>query len=273
MNTMAKSMGRIALALILASSVSSRSLAYPAALAQAPTPAPVDFSGIWMRTKEDPNRPGVNWASRPVYVQNTPYTPEAKIKHDTRDPKDEPGPKCIQASMPRMMLAPYPTQIYQQSNQILVVNEANNTIRRIWLDRDKHLDDLVPTFHGDSIGHWEGKTLVIDTAGFNGKNDLDQGGTLMSANLHVVERWTIIEGPKPYLEVKFHFEDPTMYTRPFDSTVNYSPAPDLHLREYICGDNPRDLLLTEPAHKPLYPVQTFAAPGPAVRQGNESPPP
>ncbi len=235
--------------------------------AEAPGPAaPVDFTGVWSRTNNDPNRPGKNWDSRPLYQQSPPYTAAAKKQHDSRDPKDEPGIHCIQASMPRMMTVPYPTQIYQRPNHILVISESNNTLRRIWLDRDKHLEDLVPTFHGDSIGRWEGKTLVVDTVGFNGKNDLDAGGTLMSPNLHVIERWTLTPGPKPQLNIEFTFEDPTVYTKVWSSKVEYAADPNTHLREYICNDNPRDFELTEDLGKALFPVETVPVEGPAVRQ-------
>ena len=106
----------------------------------------------------------------------------------------------------------------------------------------RHPADVDPSFHGDSVGHWEGDTLVVDTVGLAGdKTTLDQVGTPHSDELHVVTRLRR-NGPDE-LEIRVRMEDPKTFTRPFERRVVYRrAAPGVRLEEYVCENqaNPPD---------------------------------
>ena len=211
----------------------------PAMAVAAPTPArplvsqgnaPVNFSGIWMKTRGDAG-----------YGQNPPYLPASKQNFDAERPQDDPGAQCIYSSMPRVMISPYPIELVQWHDHILIVSEFNNVVRRIRLDRKQHAEDLFPTYQGDSYGVWEGKTLVIRTTAFNGKNYLDPTGNLMSDKMSVVERWNLTpEAGKPRLTIDFQFTDPVHYSQPWSSRLTYDYEPEFKLLESVCLDNNRN---------------------------------
>ena len=199
--------------------------------AEARSAPPVDFSGIWLKSA-----PGFRYADDP------PYQASAKRKFDAERPQDDPGARCTYSSMPRIMISPYPLEIVQKPDHLLVVSEFNGVIRRIWLNRRQHQDIMGPTYQGDSYGVWEGKTLVVHTAGFNGKNYLDPSGDLMSDAMSVVERWSIARARdgKPQLKIDFTFDDPKIYTRPWSGTQLYAWRPEIELQESVCNDNNRN---------------------------------
>jgi hypothetical protein len=192
---------------------------------------PVDFSGVWLKSK-----PGFRYADDP------PYQDAARKRFDAERPQDDPGARCTYSSMPRIMISPYPLEIVQKPDHLLVVSEFNGVIRRIWLNRREHQDIMGPTYQGDSYGVWEGKTLVVHTSGFNGKNYLNPSGDLMSDAMSVVERWSIVQhkGGKPELKIDFTFDDPKIYTRPWSGTQLYAWRPDIELQESVCNDNNRN---------------------------------
>ncbi len=192
--------------------------------------APVNFSGIWNKTQGSLR-----------YGQTPPYLPASQRQFDAERPQDDPGAKCTYSSMPRVMISPYPVEIVQWPDHILMVSEFNNVIRRIWLDRKSHVEDLFPTYQGDSYGYWEGNTLVVHTTGFNGKNYLDPGGNLMSDKMSVVERWNIVEkSGKPTITIDFTFTDPVHYSKPWSSHLSYNSEPGFKLLESVCQDNNRN---------------------------------
>ena len=220
-------------AMLLASAGVAQAAAAPAGAAPMvpASNAPANFSGIW-------NKAG---SSSLRYMPNPPYTPASQKIYENERPQDDPGAKCTYSSMPRIMISPYPLEIVQWPDHILVVSEFNGVIRRIWLDRQQHTDDLFPTYQGDSYGVWEGDTLVVHTKGFNGKNFLDPGGDLMSPEMSVVERWRrVVEDGKQKIRIEFTFTDPKHYTKPWGTTLAYEHTPQFKLMESVCADNNRN---------------------------------
>jgi hypothetical protein len=201
------------------------------ASAKTPSAPQVDFSGIWLKAS-----PGFRYADDP------PYQDWAKRKFDAERPQDDPGARCTYSSMPRIMISPYPLEIVQKPDHLLVVSEFNGVTRRIWLNRREHQDVMGPTYQGDSYGVWEGKTLVVHTSGFNGKNYLNPSGDLMSDAMSVVERWSIArdKAGKPQLRIDFTFEDPKVYTHPWSGSQTYAWRPDIEIQESVCNDNNRN---------------------------------
>jgi hypothetical protein len=132
-----------------------------------------------------------------------------------------------------MMTTPVaPLEITERRDDRLVVTKPNGSIYRIYLKRP-HLgpDDLTPGLYGDAVAHWEGDTLVVDTIGLGGSQDID-GRTPHSDAMHVVQRLRRVAYDK--LENRITIEDPKAFTRPVVGVVTYGLEPELELDEFFC---------------------------------------
>ena len=149
---------------------------------------------------------------------------------------DDPEARCLPTGVPRR--DPYPTKIIQTDKLVVILFEGNiHSWRQIFLDR-QHPKDVNPTWYGDSVGHWEGDELVVDTIGFNGLTWLDMAGHGSSDQLHVIERYS-----RPdfgHLKNVITIEDPVYYTRPWKVT-EITPMLEGDIIEYICQENERDV--------------------------------
>src|SRR5438874_2169535 len=103
--------------------------------------------------------------------QEPPFTEVGKKFYEHNQEtlsKDDPEGHCLPPGVPRMMYTPYPAEILQLPNRIVFIFEGGAHVwRTIWMDGREHPKDPNPTYLGDSIGHWEGDTLVVDAIGFN----------------------------------------------------------------------------------------------------------
>jgi hypothetical protein len=100
-----------------------------------------------------------------------------------------------------------------------MILESFNDVRHVYLT-DKHRANLKPSWYGDSIGHYEGDSLVVDTIGLNDKTVMDQFQTPHTTQLHVVERFHLIDGGKT-LQVDVHVEDPGAFTTPWNAIQRF----------------------------------------------------
>ena len=199
------------------------------------TPAsPPDFSGVWMghqdvvtfSPKDPPMQP---WAEAKFKNAKPGYGPRATP--DSQDPIQ----RCLPPGVPRILLMPFPIQVVQLPTQIIMIFEYDHYVRQIYLDRHDHPKDLSPTWMGDSIGRWEGNTLVVDTTGFNDNAWLDQVGHPHSDALHLVERIRRVD--RDTMQIDVTIDDPKAYTKPWSGQVVYKLRPGWHLIEYVCEDN------------------------------------
>jgi hypothetical protein len=162
-----------------------------------------------------------------------------KYRQDT-EMKDDPEGFCLPPGIPRMMYTPYPTEIFQLPDRILFIYEGGAHVWRIiWMDGRKHPADPNPTYLGDSIGHWEGDTLVVDSVGFNERTWLDAAGHPHGEKLHVIEKFT--RPNMNTLRLEATIEDPDFYTAPWTVVTTATWRPGQELLEYICQENNRDL--------------------------------
>jgi hypothetical protein len=150
---------------------------------------------------------------------------------------DDPTAHCFPAGVPRSMWVPQGVEIIQTSDYIVLLYERV-AWRIVPLDGRPHLPDTIRLWQGDSVGHWEGDTLVIDTANFNGKTWLNEGGEVVSYAEHVVERFTP-SGPDT-LSYETTVTDPVVYTRPW--TVAFPVRREkFELLEAACHEEDHDL--------------------------------
>jgi hypothetical protein len=164
-----------------------------------------------------------------------------------RRPKDDPEANCLPAGVPRM--APYPWRIVQQATHMFILFEGNiHSYRQIFIDGRQHTPEANrwPSWYGDSVGTWDGDTLVVDTVGFNDRFWLDAKGHPHTDQLHTIERYT--RKDLGTLSVETTIIDPGAYQKPFKIgfTARYALKDDL--MEYICAENNQDVThITTPA--------------------------
>lgn len=112
-----------------------------------------------------------------------------------------------------------PMFILQAKNEVTLILESFGEPRHIFLT-DKHSSNLKPSFYGESIGHYEGDTLVVDTIGFNDKTYIDGFHTPHTTRLHTIERFHLVDGGNE-LQIDFHVEDPGAFTTPWNAVMRY----------------------------------------------------
>ena len=143
--------------------------------------------------------------------------------------------KCLPGVPVLLLGGPYPIQILETPDQVTMLFEEQNHFRVIRLN-GKHAADPDPSYLGDSIGHWEGDTLVVDTIALNDQTPIDRIGTPHSDALHLIERYRRVD--RNTLEAVVTFDDPKAYTRRWETKVSYHPVPDgVTLSEYVCENN------------------------------------
>jgi hypothetical protein len=183
----------------------------------------VDFSGVWAPPAN------INLPSDPA------YQPSAKALYEQRKAdkgKDDPERVCLPDGAVR--INPLPYKIVQRPDTIVLLWEGNtHSYRRFFLDGRAHNLDIEPeSWTGQSIGHWDGDALVVDTIGFNDKTWLDPTGKPHSADMHLVERYR-----RPnlgHLDVDYTIEDPKAFTKPYSFTRTFTLEPNSDLHEYVC---------------------------------------
>ena len=168
-----------------------------------------------------------------------PWAAELHQKRKDSLSKDDPEARCLPPGVPRMSTTPYPWTIVQTPQLIVIVYEGGAHIwRKIFMDGRGHDPNVEYTWLGDSIGHWEGDTLVVETVGQNDITWLDEGGTPHSADMKVTER--IRRPDYGHLEIEHTIDDPKTFSKPWTFTTHPSLLTG-ELIEYICQENNKDV--------------------------------
>ena len=143
---------------------------------------------------------------------------------------------CRPAGVPGfMMFIIEPIFFVQSPDKVLMIHSGNEEVRRIYLDVP-HSTNPKPSWYGESVGHYEGDTLVIDTIGMNDKTFIDNYRTPHTEKLHVVERWKMIDDGK-MLEVDIKVDDPDTFNAPWSAIQRYRRAQPRQLGEEACAEN------------------------------------
>ena len=197
-----------------------------------------DLSGIWARTATA-NGAGIyaddaNGTPFLGFVKDAPpLTPEAMEKYRAnrrgvsearargRDDQD-PLAFCYPPGPTRIFAEPRPFEIRQIPEMTYILSEIDHVVRRIQTDGEK-IDGYPPTWHGYSVGHYDGDTLVAETTDVNEQTWLDGLGTPHSDELRLVERFRRVNPNTLEIEVTFH--DPKTFTRPWGGKKQYQLQP------------------------------------------------
>jgi hypothetical protein len=143
-----------------------------------------------------------------------PYKPEARKKKEENQAdwlKRDPEIKCYLPGVPRATYIPQPFRIFQSAKQIFFMYQYAGAVRNIYL-KDPG-PPPVDSWMGQSVGHWEGETLVVDVTGFNDSTWFDRAGNWHSDALHVTERYT--RTSPEIIQYEATIEDPNVFTRPW----------------------------------------------------------
>ena len=196
-----------------------------------------DFQGIWDHpyvpdmTQDRPNQKGAG---------DLPYTAWGADNFKHYDPaKFDYTGRCLPFGLMRSInVGGYPIQIMESKQYVALLFEQNTWFHIVYLNRD-HPRTPDPTWFGDSVGKWDGDSLVVDTIGFNGKTRLDTIGHPHSDQLHVIERYQFTD--RDHIAYEITIDDPKTYTRPWKNTRTFSRMkPGQELYEYSCEENNRD---------------------------------
>ena len=175
-----------------------------------------------------------------------PMTPWAEAKFKAAKPSlgalgvtltetNDPVYKCFPPGVPNIYLQTFPLEIIQIPGRVIMLFEYDHFVRQIYTDGRDHPKDLSPTWMGDSIGRWEGDTLIVDTIGFNDKTWLDKVGHPHSDALHLVERIRRVDHDT--LVDDLTIDDPKAYTKPWTGQTTRTLKPGWNIMEYICEES------------------------------------
>ncbi len=205
----------------------------------------VDFGGkgvwapIWVQDWAD-----TKYVEKAIDVPFTQWGLKTFQERRSSLSKDDPEGYCLPPGVPRYTGTPYPFQMIQLPDRVVVLYEGGSHMyRTIFVDGRPHTsgDKLNPTWMGESIGHWDDKdTLVVDTVGFNGRTWLDYVGHPATEKLHVIEK---------YRRPDFHtmsyeatIDDPMAYAKPWTTSFKIPFKEGWEILEYVCLENNKDLL-------------------------------
>lgn len=187
-----------------------------------------DFSGIWQTTsaadydlEPHSNRKDAPPGAGIVEGNYIPYLPKAleqkKKNFENRETAD-PAAKGYSLGWPRTAYYPEPFQIFQRKQDVTIVPQFGHSVRTIFTNGTKHhAGEAKEYWLGDSRGHWEGDTLVVDVTDFNDETWLDRAGNFHSEALHLVEHWKFLDANT--IEYKATVEDPNVFSRPWNLSV------------------------------------------------------
>jgi|RhiMethySRZTD1v2_1073278.scaffolds.fasta_scaffold00921_30 hypothetical protein len=215
-----------------------------------------DFTGVWT-TYVDATQGRAGGAGGGRGAQpDLPMTAEAQRKVADyqaliKGTGDTPGGFCLGTGMPGSMLGSggYPMEIIQRPNQITIIYEAHNEVRRVYLgDRIVPEADRLPGRNGHSTARWEGDTLVVETT--NLIEQVDQRYA-HSDKARIVERYRMTKGPngERVLVNEMTMTDPVFYTQPVKAEKKWAEVPNGHLLPYECAEEAWNIHLEQLAEK------------------------
>jgi len=202
-----------------------------------------DISGTYWATEYHPKIQLVGGGELPLteegkaaYEKNIAGLKDGTITDNARK-------YCVPDGLPRVLATPYPFEIIQAPpGQVTIVHELNHQIRAIALDKpmppEKELI-VFPYYNGHSVGHFEGDTLVVESAGFNEKTFIDAAWAPHTDEMRTLERIRKISPTE--LEDVITIHDPMYYTRDWSARFVYKLRNDVRIADYVCGEPHRDI--------------------------------
>jgi hypothetical protein len=202
-----------------------------------------DLSGVWQVVntaawdiQDHTAQKGVPAGVGVVEGNEIPYQPWAaarKAENYKNRLTADPEANCYLPGVPRITYMPYPFQIFQTADLVVMAYEYVHALRYVYVG-SPHPKGGIEWWMGDSRGRWEGDTFVVDVTAFNDMTWFDRAGNFHSTDLHVVERYTLT-GPD-HIAYEVTIEDPKVFTRPWKMSmpIYRRKERNLQILEYEC---------------------------------------
>ena len=202
-----------------------------------------DLQGVWQAIntavwdiQDHSSQWGMPAGQGGVVGNDLPYQASALEKRQTNYENrltDDPEANCKMVGVPRITYMPYPFQIIQTPNQIVMTYEWVHSIRNIYMNSE-HPEGPIQWYMGDSRGYWDGDTLVVDVVHFTDETWFDRSGNYHGEGLHVIERYTRL-GPD-HMQYDVTVEDPEIFTEPWHMSMPLYRRQEENIRilEYEC---------------------------------------
>jgi len=195
------------------------------------------MAGVWDNTR----RADVTNKAIPGFVKELPYTAWGKARWDGYDQfmqtnGDYVG-NCLPFGMSRSIYGPHPLQIIHDNDHLVMLFEQNSMFHIVPTDGRAFTKDLPASWFGESVGRWDGDTLVVETANINGFTRVDTIGHPMSARARITQTFKRLNFNT--IEHTFTLNDPKAYTSPWTVHDTWALEPETKLLEYACMENNR----------------------------------
>jgi hypothetical protein len=221
-----------------------------------------DLTGIWQNdrtvggtvaARTSANPPSTNedliaiarrspfWNLGSQFKDGLPFTPWGAEVHRQRvaeNSKDNPDAHCLPMGLMQFHYHGEPRKMIQTPQVIVILYEANAGMRQIFTDGRPLPKDPDPWWYGYSTGHWEGDTLVVQTAGFRDLGWLDVEGSPLTESGKIIERFR--RPDYGHLEIEVTIDDPKAYTKPWTVMVHQHIMVDTEIIEFVCQENEQD---------------------------------
>lgn len=201
--------------------------------------APADLTGVWMRDYEYP------WQNYAFTEDPPEMTPWGQERYDASLPTfgargvsvadtNDPVYQCLPPGTPRIYAHPAPFEIVQTSDRVLLVYEYQHLTRHVFTDGRERREGRPASWMGESVGYWEGDTLVVETGNFNDLTWIDRRGLPHSDQLRVTER--IQRSAPNRLTIEILVDDPVAFVEPWTAQREFNRV-DWRIEENVCEDN------------------------------------
>jgi len=205
-------------------------------LAKPRAKAPFDLTGVWLHGGGQDNSFRF---SPPAGFKLTPtaqvhYDAARKAQAENKVYRDDIG-QCWPAGLPLIMTRVWPIAMMQYPTVIYMISEFMNSVRIVYMDGRQHSDPdvVVPSWNGESIGRWEGDTLVVDTKYFTGHHHWIDSGIPASDALHIVERIKPLNDGNT-LQIEYELTDPKSFEGTWKYTKRWRRVEDRDIAEVSC---------------------------------------
>ena len=195
--------------------------------------------GVWIRRYEhgwenyafsEALPPMTPWAQARFRESRPVFGPDAVAVVETNDPTYQ----CLPPGVPRIYAHPTAFEIFQSADRVMIVYEFHQRFRHIYTDGRDHRAGRPVTWMGESVGHWDGDTLVVESVNFNDKTWIDRRGVPHSDQIHVMERFR--RNGDGQLIVEITVEDPVAFTEPWTARRVFDSV-NWRLEENVCMEN------------------------------------
>lgn len=197
---------------------------------------PFNLTGLWM---VDLSSGFSSFMFGPPYPKFKPgaqaaYEEAQQAAKEHKSFRDDIG-QCYPAGMPMIMTRVWPIAMIQLPTAIYMISGFENALRIIYIDGRAHTDPdiVVRSFNGDSVGHWEGDTLVVDTTSMVTAHHWIDSGLPLSNEFHIIERMRLVNDGKT-LEIKYIMTDPKNWEGEWTSTKKWQREDDQDITEVEC---------------------------------------